>query len=403
MFEFLKNIFVGTDKQYYDVRIPQLISGKTFDLSSAEKISTVYTCIDILGKTLSKLPLEKYIETDQGKKKDKQSPLYELVHYNPNAYTTSQSFINALETNRNFKGNSFAYIERDPASGRPVSLRLLLPGQVQGYYIENGSLYYFIQMDLSKDKLTVVSSINILHFKMMTRDGIWGLNPIEALRLNLSTTYKGMQTIDTFYDNNATSPKALKSTISGANQKAMLEALDKFNKDYSGAGNAGQMVPLPPNTEIQELKLNFGDAQFIETVKFNANQIAALFGIPAHMVGNTEASKFNNVEQMEIGFRADTISAIARMYRQEFEMKLLTTSQRAGGESIEFNLNAMIDTDAQTRFEGYKVLASIGAISPNKIAQIENLETDPAGDVRLVPMNFMNLEKISKPTETQKV
>lgn len=402
MFEFLKNIFVSTDKEYTNYRIPQLISGKgRFDLSQAEKISTVFTCIKILGETFSKLPCEKYTETANGKIKDKQSPLYELLHYNPNQYTTSQNFFQASETNRNFKGNSFAFIQRN-GNGGVISIVLLRPSQVVNYVINNGSLFYWVQFDPEKDDLTIVPAMNMLHFKMMTKDGIWGLNPIEALRMNLSTTFKGMQTIDSFYDNSANSPKALKSTVSGANNKAMLEALDKFNSEYAGSAEAGRMLPLPPNTEIQELKLNFADAQFIDTVKFNANQIAALFGVPSHMVGNTETSKYNNVEQMQIGFKADTISPIARMYRQELEFKLLTTKQRANGESIEFNLQAMIETDHKTRLEGYRTLSQIGAISPNKIAQIENLETDPAGDVRMVPMNMMSLDKMSRNETKQK-
>ncbi len=383
--------FFTTDKQYVDYRIPQLISGKGFDLSKAEKIATVYTCIDILGKTFAKLPCEKYIENQNGKQKDKKSDLYELLHYTPNAYTSSQSFFQALETNRNLRGNAFAYINRNNTSGRPESLTIIQPWQVKSYVVYENQLYYHIQLDVKKDDLKVVPAINILHFKGLSLDGIWGLNPIESLRLNLSTTHKGLTTIDSFYDNNANSPKALKSTVSGANQKNMLEAVKQFNNEFAGANNAGQMLPLPPNTEIQELKLNFADAQFIETVKFNANQIAALFGIPAHMVGNTEASKFNNVEQMSIGFKADTISPIARMYRQELEMKLLTTAQRAAGESIEFNLNAMIETDHQTRYEGYYKLFQCGAISPNDINRIENMPTSPEGDDRYIPMNFVKL------------
>jgi len=389
----VKNFFIGTDQQYVNERIPQLISGKRFDLSKADKISTVYTCVDILSKTLAKLPLEKYIESENGKEKDKLSPLYNIIHRNPNAYTSSFTFFQALEANRNLKGNSFAQIERN-ANGEVLGLYLLNSKQVQAYKIVNNQLYYFVQLDPEKDKLTPVPATNILHFRMMTRDGIWGMNPIEALRNNLSTTYKGMTTIDTFYDNNAASPKAIKSTVSGGNQTVMIQAVKLFNDEFSGGTNAGKMIPLPPNTEIQELKLNFADAQFIETVKFNANQIAALFGVPSHMVGNTEVSKFNNVEQMAIGMKADTMSPIARMYRQELELKLLTTKQLNNCESIEFNLAAMIETDHKTRIEGYKILNSFGAMSANDVCRIENLPTDPDGDIRNVPMNMMALSKL---------
>jgi HK97 family phage portal protein len=399
MFDWLKNsinTWLGTDEQYINYRIPQLIHGKGFELSQAEKISTVYTCIDILSKTLAKLPLEKYIENQNGKEKDKNSYLYSLLHYNVNSYTTSQVFIQTMEVIRNLKGNAFALINRNSATGKAESFKIINTSQVVKYKIINNQLYYFIQLDLESDTITPVHSHDVLHFKGISKDGIWGLNPIEALRMNLSTTKKGLQTIDTFYDNNATAPKAIKSTVSGANQSKMIEAVKLFESDYSGSLNSGKMLVLPPNTEIQDLALSFVDAEFISTLKFNANQIASLYGVPAHMVGNTEASKFNNVEQMNIGFKGETISPNAKMYRQEFEFKLLTAKQRIDGESIEFNLNAMIETDYTTRMNGYKQLVSSGSMSPNDVCRIENLPTDPDGDVRMVPMNMMALEKLTK-------
>jgi len=395
MFDFLKNIktYLMPEKHYIENVIPANIGRQRFVLSQGEKISTVFTCIKILGETLSKLPLEVYNRDEiKGNLKDKGNYLYDLLHFNPNNYTTSQAFIMAMEVNRNLRGNSFALINRD-GNGFVKSLTILDPAAVCNYVVVDGDLYYSLEIG---DKTQIVSSYDLLHFRMFTKDGIWGLNPIEALRMNLSTTWKGMHTIDSFYENNATSDKAIKSTVSGANQKIMLEAVEDFRKKYGGATKAGQLIPLPPNTEIQELKLNFDDAKFIDTIKFNAGQIAALFGIPPHMVGNTEASKFNNVEQMNIGFKGDTITPIARMYRQELELKLLTAKQRKDGVSIAFNLNAMVETDYKSRIEGYKTLSQIGVISPNKIASIENLETDINGDVRLVPMNFMTLEKLKQ-------
>ena len=136
------------------------------------------------------------------------------------------------------------------------------------------------------------------------------------------------------------------------------------------------------------------DAQILEILKLNGNIICGLYGVPPHMCGFTEASKFNNVEQMSIGMKADTISPQARMYRQQFESKLLTTKQRSNCESIEFNLAAMIETDHKTRIEGYKILNSFGAMSANDVCRIENLPTDPDGDIRNVPMNMMALSKL---------
>lgn len=397
MFEWFRNIWYGTEKQYIDVRIPQL-TGKKFDINQSLSISTVYTCINILASTISRLPLEVYQFTpESGKVKDKKNPLYNTLHYNVNNYTTSNTYFSYIETIRNLKGNAFARIIR---KGTQISLKIIYNWQVIGYGIINDELYYFIK-DREDGNAAPINSSEILHYRsLVTRDGIWGVNPIESLRANLSATSKGLESIDSFYENNANSPKALKSTVSGANQGKMLEALEKFKNEYAGAVNAGKMIPLPPNTEIQELKLNFADAAFIETVRFNAEQIAALYNIPAHRAGIVTASKFNSVEFMTLDFKVNAIASIARMYRQEHDFKLLTTQELNTGKSIEHNTNALIELDNKAKMEGYKTLSQIGAISPNQVSQFENLPIDADGDVRIIPMNMMSLKKIKK-DETQ--
>lgn len=384
------NWLIGTEQNYINYGVP-LLTGDKFNINQALNISTVYTCINILSSTMSRLPLEVY-RTDEttGKTKDKTDPLYTTLHYNPNEYTTSNSFINYLETVRNLKGNSFARIRR---AGKFTILDIVYNWQVIGYGYIDDQLYYFIK-ETENGEATAVNSQEILHFKMLTTDGVWGVNPIESLRSNLSVTHKGLKSIDSFYENNANSPKALKS-IAGANQTKLIEALKKFQTEYAGEANAGKMIPLPPNTEIQELKLNFLDAEFINTIRFNAEQIAALYNIPTHRAGIVTASKFNSVEFMTLDFKVNTIAAIARMYRQEFEFKLLTEKQRLEGKSIEYNVNAMIELDHKAKTEGYQKLFQVGALSPNQIAEFENLSKDPYGDFKAVPMNLINTKKFN--------
>lgn len=394
MFERLKigfvNWLIGTEQNYIDNYMPSL-TGNKFSISQALNISTVYTCINILASTKSRLPLEVY-QTDElrGKTKDKKDPRYPTLHYNFNQYTTSNTAISYLETVRNLKGNSFLKIIR---KGQKITLKIVYNWQVIGYGIINDQLYYYIK-ETETGEATAINSMEILHFKsLVTKDGVWGINPIEALRMNLSSTYKGLKTIDSFYENNANTPKAIKSTVAGANQGKMVEATKKFEKEYSGSTNAGKMTVLPPNTEIQELKLNFLDAQFIETMRFNDEKIAAIYNIPPHRVGISTASKFNSVEFMTLDFKVNAVAANARMYRQEFEYKLLTEKERIEGKSIEFNTNAMIELDHKAKTEGYQKLFQAAAISPNQIAEFENLPRDPNGNFRVYPMNMIKTDK----------
>jgi len=377
--------------------VEQWYNKNTFNTDNADKISTVFTCIKILSDTLSRLPLNVYQSSkEDGRTVDKLDYRYNLLHYNPNNYTTSQSFFAAMEYYRNLHGNAFAKIIRNPGSGRVTALEILPAGSVIGYSKTGGQLYYLYQK--KSDTGVIMENImlnadDVLHFKMIAKDGIWGVSPLEALRLNLSTTWKGMNTIDKFYENNAVAPKALKSMIPDAayRQKAK-EAVKEFKKKYAGPKNAGEMIILPEYTEIQELSLSMADAEFISTIKFNSNQISAVYGVPPHLVGNYEASKFNNVEQLQLNFKANTMDAIARMYRQEMEFKLLTTTERDSGRTIEFNFMAFVETDAKTRFEGYKTMFNLGVMTPNMIAKLEGAMSYAGGDTHFIPANFMSVE-----------
>lgn len=394
------NIIIGRTDTLLDIPF-QTGSRPNYSMSQAERIATVFTAIKILGETMSRLPLGVIKEDpDKGKQKDKDHYLYDILHYNPNEYTTSQTFISTLEVLRNLKGNSYAKINRGKDSGKVDSLELIMNSRVRGYVLEKGRLFYKVTNGDNPEKLDTIPAMDILHFRMISKDGIVGLNPIEALRLNLSTTWEALGTIDEYYKNNAVLPKALKSTVSGANQKGMLEALKLLTEKYKGPRGAGDILPLPPNTEIQELQMNAIDAAFLQMVELNANQIAALYGIPSHLVGNLTTSKYNNIEQTQISYKVNTISAIARMYRQELEYKLLTTSERKAGESIEFNLMALVETDHKSRLEGYRILSNIGAITPNKVATIEGLETYDGGDLHYIQTNMQAVEKYMKSFNT---
>ena len=173
----------------------------------------------------------------------------------------------------------------------------------------------------------------------------------------------------------------------------MLEAVEQLQRDYSGSDNAGKMIPLPPNTEIQELQLSILDQMILDLMKLSDNKISSLYGVPPHLVGNYEASKFNNVEQLSLNFKSNTASAIARMYRQEFEFKLLTTKERTDGASIEYNLMGLVETDHKTRIEGIKTMVNLGVLSPNDAARLEGFKTFEGGDLHFIQTNMQAIEQ----------
>lgn len=400
------NVLIGREEQISE-HVASIIAGSAprYSADKASNIATVHTCVKILAETLGRLPLDVLIQDpDKGKLKDKDHKLYDLVHYNPNPWTSSQVFFSTLETIRNYKGNSYAYIHRENGeTGRPEMFTLIDPSRVKGHAIEKNQLFYKIAAKNDPEKIETVHSQNVLHFKHISRDGIYGINPIEALRLNLSTTWSGLNTIEQYYINNGVNPKALKSQVSGANQKAMLEALETLKTQMKDYKNAGEIIPLPPNTEIQELQMQAIDAVFLTMIESNAKAIAALYGLNPLMVGDTSSSRYNSIEAAQIALKVNTISSISRMYRQELEYKCLTSDERKKkGNSIEFNLMALVETDHKTRMEGYRILSNIGVITPNKIAMLEGYETYEGGDDHYIQTNMMSVEQYNKKQTKEK-
>lgn len=371
--------------------------------NEGDSVAVATTCVKILAETLGTMPLNVYRDDKKdGKVKDKRSNLWELLHYQPNPYTNSNSFFQTLEYHRNFKGNAFAQIHRTEGSGKPLSFEIISPSRVKDYEIKKNELYYVVKSNIKGEDNYLVNSSDMLHFKMMSPDGIMGINPISALSLNLGTTYKGMRTMDSFYANNALSPKALKTVVGSMNATRSKEAMAAFNKEYAGAANAGKWINLPPNTEIQDLQINFADAQIIDSMRFNGQQISALYGVPVYMaMGDYTQSKYNNIEQAQLSYKINTVMPISKMYKAELESKLLTTKQRRLGAEIEFNLNSLVEPDTKTKSEYYRSLANIGVITPKQIATFEGLPTDDVQDIHLVMSNIMALDKLSQPVETK--
>ena len=390
----LKTMWVGTSQDYFNYVVPPLVTGNgiNFNMDNADTVGTVYNCIRILSETVGKIPVNVYSDVDGARPVDKTNYLYPLLHYQPNGWTNANVFFSTMEYWRSLKGNSFARIYRD--AGKVTSLVPIPPSKVLKYAIVNGELYYTLKAD--NDKEEVINASEILHFKGITKDGIWGVSNITALGLNISAQFQGIQAIDSFYKNGAMSPRAMRSTVQGANLKAMIEAQQEWQSKYSGSLKAGMMPILPPNTDLIDMSISIADAAIIESLKYNTQQIGAMYGIPAWMLGILEATKFNSVETMQQEFKATTLAAIGRMYRQELEAKLLTTQQRIDGVSIEFNWEALYEIDSTARINNLKTLASLGVITPNQIAKLEGWSTYPEGDLHMMPGNYIPMETIAK-------
>ncbi|MCE5346806.1 MAG: phage portal protein [Bacteroidales bacterium] len=354
-----------------------------YDDSMFNNISTVYICAKILANTLSRLPINVYKSENRFKSIDIEDPRHFLLHHQPNDILDSFHFWNYLELQRCLTGNSFAYIHRQ-FGGMPTSLEIIPNSWVTGYKKIYNNVFYNINYNYTRE--ITVEAKDLLHFRDITKDTIWGISPVQILKMNASVSYKALSTVNNVYDNDARSTKILKPSVinKSIGDKAKYEELiKKVTETVSGYDKAGGWITLPSNMDLQEVQMNVNDALFLATVKFSAGQIASFYGIPPNLVGLFEQSKFNNVEQMQLNFTSETFAAIAKMYRRELEKKLLYKDEILGGKSIEFNLRAMVETDHKTRTDILLNEVKGGVRTINEYRREEDLPSVEGGDVLL--------------------
>lgn len=363
----------------------------TFVKEDAGNVSTVYTCIEIKSDTMARLPLNIKEESSDGDKILKEDPLHYLLHYQPNSYTNAFNFWWAIEYYRNLKGNSYVRIIRNNR-GKPESLKLIFPQDVVGYSLYNNQIYYtYYERKLNgslKDNPTKVNGTEILHFTFGSNDGINGIDPISKLMLELNIKVKAGKTVDQLYANNALNKVLI---LPHVNNEAIKNQINQFNKNTS-INSTGKLRQLPAGSNLLDMSLDMNSIQFIESMKFTVSQIGSLYRIPAHMLGILEQTKFSSVEAMTLDFKSSSISPIAKMYKRELESKLLTKDEILKGKIIEFNTNALIETDLDTKNKIMTDQVLKGLISPNYAASVYGYPQYEGGDYHYMPSSSMFAE-----------
>jgi len=338
-------------------------TGENTSRLTDDTTSTVYACCKILSDNLSRMPVSIKKDDDSGSIGYKTHELWNLLHNAPNAYQSPQVFMSTLEYHRNYYGNAFARIYR--RNGKAIRFEIVHPDHVVDSYKVNGKLYYSIQIDDNKVEKHI-SSDDILHFRAISENGIFGLSPIYALRKEISIVQNVEDTLDNFYQKRATPSLVLSSTLGDVKSYQVLRvAQEDFLEKYGGPTKAGEVITLPPNTKLESMAANYASAELIETMKLNKVDIASVYSIPLYLLGNSSG---DDAENSSLTFRNYTVAPIAAMYRSEFEFKLLSNEERNNGVTIEFDLDALIEADLVAKTKSVAEQVKSGVSTPNEAA-----------------------------------
>ena len=372
-------------------------SGKNVNERSAMQMTAVYACVRILSEAVAGLPLHLYrYNEDGGKEKAMDHPLYGLLHDEPNPEMTSFVFRETLMTHLLLWGNAYAQIIRN-GKGEILALYPLMPNKMQVDRNDKGQLFYTYSRSRdeanSKDNSTVVlKPDDVLHIPGLGFDGLVGYSPIAMAKNAIGMAIACEEFGAKFFANGASPSGVLEHP---GILKDPERVRTSWNAAYGGSSNAHKVAVLEEGMKYTPISISPNEAQFLETRKFQINEIARIFRVPPHMVGDLEKSSFSNIEQQSLEFVKYTLDPWVIRWEQSLSRALFSKEEKKN-LFFKFNVEGLLRGDYQSRMTGYATARQNGWMSANDIRELENLDRIPAedgGDLYLVNGNMLSLDK----------
>jgi HK97 family phage portal protein len=372
--------------------------------TTAMQTAAVYACVRVISESIASLPLHIYRRNENGAKTAPEHHLYNLLHYAPNAEMTSFVFRETLMSHLLIWGNAYAQIIRD-GGGRVVSLYLLCPHKMDVSRDENGKLYYTYWKDKDESRAREKSGMvtfrreEILHIPGLGYDGLVGYSPIALARNAVGMAIATEEYGSSFFANGANPGGILEHPDTVSDHDDVRAAWESL---YKGAHNSNRVAILEDGLKFKPVSIPPEQAQFLQTRKFQLNEIARIFRVPPHLIGDLEKSSFSNIEQQSLEFVKYCINPWVERWEQAMQQSLILPSEKTT-HYIKFNIDGLMRGDYETRMKGYAVGIQNGFFSPNDVRRLENMNLieSPAGDRYMVNGNMIDIEDVGKQWEKE--
>ncbi|EEC56823.1 phage portal protein [[Bacteroides] pectinophilus] len=363
----------------YSFLFGRTTSGKPVNERTAMQTTAVYACVRILAEAVASLPLHVYeYQDDGGKKLVHDHPLYYLLHDEPNPEMTSFVFRETLMSHLLIWGNAYAQIIRDGA-GRVLGLYPLLPDKMDVQRDDKGNIYYVYSRNSDENPMFKeygnirLKAEDVLHIPGLGFDGLIGYSPIAMAKNAVGMTLACEEYGASFFANGANPGGVLEHP---GVLKDPSKVRESWNSVYRGVSNAHKIAVLEEGMKYQQIGIPPEEAQFLETRKFQVNEIARLYRIPPHMVGDLDKSSFSNIEQQSLEFVKYTLDPWVIRWEQSLQRSLLLPGEK-GKYFIKLNVDGLLRGDYQSRMNGYAVGRQNGWFSANDIREMENMNPIP--------------------------
>ena len=359
--------------------------------------ATVFACITLIASDIGKLSLR--LLEQQGANgiwSEATSSAFSPVLRKPNRYQTRQKFIEQWIVSKLTNGNTYVLKERDNR-GVVTALYILDPHRVQPLVAPDGSVYYQLQEDvLSRvpEGVPAVPASEIIHDTMVCLfHPLVGVSPIFACGLAATQALKIQQNSAKFFEN-MSRPSGVLTGPAAIGDETAKRLKEHWEKNYSGA-NAGKVAVLGDGLKYEAMSVTPLDAQLVEQLKLSAEQVCAVFHVPAYMVGAAPVPPNNNVQVLALQYYSQCLQALIESLEAGLDGGLGLPDVVGRTLRTEFDLDDLLRMDTATLTATLKEQVGAGITAPNEARKRINLPPVSGGDSPMLQQQMFSLQALS--------
>ena len=359
----------------------------------AMQLSAVWSCVDRRAKVVGSLPFFVYETDGRGLRQlARDSRLWSLLHESPNSRMTPFEFWRAMMMNHDLRGNAYARLDRDEATGEVVSMWPMPADQVTPVVMADGSMVYEYRFG---GDLVIIDESNVLHLKDLG-NGTVGLPRIEYMAAT-TTEAVGSQThaSRSFANGGKPTGTLMLDRVLKPEQRAQI----RKNFAEMAEGPMARLFLLEADMKYQPLTMSPEDLQLLDSRKFSVEEFARWFDMPPVLMHHANVTTWGSgIEQIMEGWHKLSILPLLKSIEQAVRKRVMTPAQRSR-MSCEFSYDALLRSSLKDRSEIYAKQVQNGLKTRNECRQLENDPPVDGGDVLTVQSNLLPIAQLGQTSQ----
>ena len=386
------NPVLSEKKGFLNANFGGMVGRTPVNEKSVFGLSAYWAGVRRISESVAMLPVDVFKKVN-GKRTMTDHPVEYLLNAESNYQTCAFDFTQILITSAINHGNGLAIIERD-RFGTPTGL-VNVSREICEPLKYDDELYWKVEVKeaANKTESLLVKDRDIINLRGFGSDPVIGLSAIQAHKQNLGLSIAAQDYGADFYNKGTRIDGYIE--YQGVLKPETKDAISQqWSNNYGANGTRGTAI-LDSGSKYHRLGLPPQDAQFIETRKFQKNEIATILGIPSHMINEMDGATFSNIEHQSIEFVTYGIGSWIEKIEQEYRRKLLKESEKRN-HYFKHNVDRLLRTDVKTKGEYYRLMTDIGAYTINDVLELEDRNSVENGDERYVQINRIPIEQMAE-------